>query len=337
MFFVISGYLISSILLAELKGVGTLNLTAFYARRALRLLPGLLAVLVAHMLTFRLWLGLGAEPTDLVAAWAAGIAYYWNLLIVINGTLPQDASVGLAHLWSLAQEEQFYLAIPLLLLALAGTRRRTALFLALMTVASLVTALLYFRSAGSITSEFSPWTRSFGLFVGCTLAALRSSHRFQVSSVSAWLAVALLAIVVIACLGAAIPMYWDIPVGATAAGVVVAHLTCAPPVASSLRALLSRPFVVRLGVLSYSIYLWHLPLIVVARDVMNLRPAAVALFVIPVTLLLAVITRRYLEIPAARLKARLFGRPMAGMEQQHSLRAAEVPRRESQAGPQSTS
>lgn len=310
-FFVISGYLIADILLAEVETRGSVDLVAFYVRRILRLMPPLLGVLLAHMLAWRVWVGLGASPTDLLIAWAASIGYFWNLLIVSYGGLPPGAVLGLGHLWSLAQEEQFYVFLPLAigLISRRGGLRRW--FPALMGSAALLTLALYVVGAGSITSEFSPWTRSIGLFLGCSLAGLRRLRPVHVSQTAACVCIALLAVVVADCQSGHFARQWDIPVAAICGLVVTAHLTSAKsPSAVSLAGFLRHPVMVHVGLLSYSIYLWHLPLIVVARDVLGWGPWATAAVVVPLTLLLALSTRRLVEIPAARLKERWVRMPL---------------------------
>jgi peptidoglycan/LPS O-acetylase OafA/YrhL len=126
----------------------------------------------------------------------------------------------------------------------------------------------------------------------------------RVSQATAILSLVLLVLVLTACHRGVIPAYWDIPAGAIVGLVLVAHLASPGSPQSALSRLLALRWTVQIGVLSYSIYLWHLPLVVVARNVMGLNPWLTALIVVPVTLLLASLTRIYLEIPAARLKER---------------------------------
>ena len=169
-FFVLSGYLITSSLLSEHSQSGAIDFLAFYVRRALRLLPALLlatagATLLAGLLAptapgFGLALGLGAlfaltYTTDLAATFGASTAW-------------------LGHTWSLAVEEQYYLVWPVILAVLARRRRKFSLiFLAVAALGFVAGTAAAFRIIGH-SNAFAPWTHAFALVLGSALAvALR--------------------------------------------------------------------------------------------------------------------------------------------------------------------
>ncbi|HEX8630676.1 MAG TPA: acyltransferase, partial [Catenuloplanes sp.] len=129
-FFVLSGYLITALLLVEHRRTGTVNLVAFWGRRARRLLPALLLVL-ATVVTVSRWLLPAEELAALRADALAAVAYVanWRMTYRGGGYFAETAAPSpLQHTWSLGIEEQFYLVWPLVLCAvLWGRRPRTSL------------------------------------------------------------------------------------------------------------------------------------------------------------------------------------------------------------------
>src|ERR1700675_3390427 len=117
-FFVLSGFLITSLLLNEQSKTpsGHVSFRGFYRRRALRLLPALFALLAAHLIyTLVTGLPIGLEIESIFAA-----LFYVSNWVMVRG---HDLSGGLQHLWTLSVEEQFYLVWPILIVALVGIRR----------------------------------------------------------------------------------------------------------------------------------------------------------------------------------------------------------------------
>jgi len=302
-FFVLSGYLITTILLVEWRSRGRIDLRAFYVRRFLRLFPPLAVVLVAYIAAAPLWLTHGMSAAQLLVVVGAAVTYTWNVLIVGLGALPSGVPGALSHLWSLAQEEQFYLVFPLILVV--ALRRRAGARLLMWSLLGLGLAMLtlYAVTAGSLFAEFSPLTRGCGLLAGCVLAVGRWGWQgFRVAAVAAWSAVLGLAMVM-----AGVALHWwpmdvDIPAALLASFVVTAHVTSGSD--STMTRLLGGSWLVRLGLMSYSLYLWHLPLLVLARDVGGLGRLVGAAVAVPIALVLAELTRRYVELPMAKLKER---------------------------------
>ncbi len=170
LFFVLSGYLITTLLLEEHDRTGLVSLRAFYIRRARRLLPALGAVLVLIAVVGPMFYSPG-----LVASIVVSGLYAAN---IVRGFGHSDflAATPAAHLWSLAQEEQFYVLWPLALLALRRrlTERRVMTLLAAGFVALVMyRAALAGAGAGWHRLYYAPDTHMDGLVLGCLLAYAR--------------------------------------------------------------------------------------------------------------------------------------------------------------------
>ncbi len=267
-FFVISGFLISTIILRE-RAEGCFSLAAFYARRIRRLFPALIVVLLATLAIGWYFL-LPHEFRALGKHIAAGAAYF------INFTLKReagyfDAAAGdkpLLHLWSLAVEEQFYIVWPLLLL-LIRERRHLLIALLLITSASFASNL---NAVGRnpASAFYLPQNRVWELSLGALLAFAA----LYANGAKAWLARRPISVAalsnVASCLGLALILgaafgYDDrvIYPGAWAAvptlGAVL--MIGAGPGGLVNRWLLAHPALVFVGLISYALYLWHWPLL----------------------------------------------------------------------------
>ena len=280
-FFVVSGYLITSLLVREAGEGGRISLPAFYARRARRILPAATLVTVVTVVGSLVTLSLLRTQTILTdAVWATFFAA--NVRLALTGTdyfAQGQPPSPLRHYWSLAVEEQFYLVWPLLLLAcLVWVRRRGGSRSLAVTAGWLLGFLVLVSIGWSVwstydsptTAYFSTFARAWELGIGAGCALLPRSLRLA-TGVRQGLAVVGLGAVAVASwtFTDAVPFPGTaalLPVLGTAA-LIVAGLGEQP---TAVGRVLSTAPLVRIGDWSYSLYLWHWPLIVLLRS--NLGP-----------------------------------------------------------------
>lgn len=309
-FFVISGFLITSHLLAEVATHGRVRFGSFYAKRARRILPASLTVLVLSLVAALIWF----PPLWMEDVWQGAVAtalYVPNYLFALKGTnyLAEDDPSLFQHYWSLGIEEQFYLIWPALLaIGFIFLKKRRLGIGAL--IGTLV--VLSFASSVVLTSVSQPWaffslpTRAWELGVGGIAALLLSSRSRplprRTSTVVAWLGVGAIA----ASIGffsestpfpgfaAAVPV-----LGTTAVIVAGANSSASAPA----RLLSVRPMLF-IGAISYSLYLVHWPALVIpqvavgARNVLPLWvTVGIAVACVPVAWLLY----RFVENPVRSL------------------------------------
>jgi peptidoglycan/LPS O-acetylase OafA/YrhL len=308
-FFVLSGFLITTLLLLEHESTGRLDLAAFWGRRARRLLPALFVVLVA-VLIYAAFLS-GQAAAGIRADAVATLFYVSNWWFIASGNSYfeqfQDPS-PLTHTWSLAIEEQWYLLLPLalvLLLPRVRSRRPLAIGLGALALLSAVEMAWLKSPAGDASRVYyGTDTRLQSLLVGATLAAvltpgvlerLRSSARWLgplallgvvalmvvVTDRSSWLYEGGFALFAIVCAMALVS--------------VQAHPTGLPA------RVLSVPVVVWVGRISYGLYLWHWPVYVVLSPART-GVTGVGLLALRVAVTFALATASYywVEMPIRR-------------------------------------
>jgi peptidoglycan/LPS O-acetylase OafA/YrhL len=262
-FFVISGFLITGILLRELKA-GTFSILHFYARRVLRIFPALITVLVACLGAG--WLGLFSDEYAQVGKHVAGSAAFIVNLLLWQEVGYFDVSSELKpllHLWSLGIEEQFYIVWPVFLW-LAWRLRFSFLKLALAIAAASFAAGVYYTFVDPTLAFYAPPTRFWELMAGGILAyclsesiAPSARHRDGVSIFGLVLIVVGLLVIK---KSHAFPGAWALlPV----AGAVL--LIASGPAAVINRTVLSNKVAVWFGLISYPLYLWHWPVLAFLR------------------------------------------------------------------------
>ena len=247
LFFVLSGFLITTLLLEEHARNGRIRLRAFYLRRGRRLFPALAVLLVTYLVISAIR---GANTLGLVAHWGFYTANVYEAFW--PGTAAHN--VGLNHLWSLAQEEQFYLLWPAALLVVTKLRRPARFLVAIALALALYRAALVLNGASGVRIYFAPDTHADGLVLGSALAFARQRGRALTPTTAAVVATAILCVpFVVFTVSVPRTQMLILPLFELAAVVFVAAA-----VAGTLR--LPRPLV-WLGGISYSLYLWHYALL----------------------------------------------------------------------------
>ncbi len=360
-FFVISGYLITALLLAEWRGRGRIDLKSFWLRRARRLLPALYVLLVvtlAYAVVF-----LPGEVAGLRADALAAFGYVTNWYLIF-GQESYFEAVGrpslLKHLWSLAVEEQFYLLWPLIFavgMGVGATRlraRRTLTVAVTVAVASAVAmALLYVPGVDPSRIYYGTDTRATGLLFGAALAFLWSpGEKYRPADARhlrlgfprrgrfrrrwGWIVPTLLDLLGIAALGGLVwfclklgefqPFLYRggfalVALTTAAAIMVVVH----PHTRLGARLLGWGPLR-WVGERSYGIYLWHWPVFMVTRPGLDVPFDGMPLLALRLaaTILLAHLSYEYVEAPIRR---GALGRAWNSLRQARGLRRRQLLRR----------
>ena len=253
LFFVLSGYLITTLLLEERDRSSRISLQAFYVRRGRRLLPAL-GVMLACYLAVMAAFGDAAHAARETAAqsfYTANIMQAWWPHVVGRSAI--------GPLWSLAQEEQFYLVFPVLLIAVLRWRGEAAmrrLVIAAILFVTFERLTLFHLGSASLRLYAGPDTHSDGLMLGALLAlTLRRAPSPDATRANRMLGPASLLLLFFLCVSSRFPWAEGVSLVDLAAVGLVCAAVCQPQ-APLTRALRWRPLV-GMGKISYSLYLWN--------------------------------------------------------------------------------
>ena len=298
-FFAISGFLISSIIIEGLQRDG-FSFRTFYVRRVRRIFPALLVVLVACMAIG--WVVLLPEAyRQLSKPVAAGGGFFSNFVLWNESGYFDDASGSkpLLHLWSLGIEEQFYLVWPLILWL--AWLCRVNFLVAILTIGTVSFAMnIALMRSNPVADFYAPFTRAWELLAGALLSyimirstAARAERGILRDGLSALGSILIIVGVITVTKDAAFPGWWALlPIGGTLL------IMWAGDRAWLNRLVLSHPAFVSIGLISYPLYLWHWPLLSFARYEQDGVPSSqIRGSVVICSIVLAWLTYRFVETP----------------------------------------
>jgi peptidoglycan/LPS O-acetylase OafA/YrhL len=301
-FFVISGFLITTLLLEQVRS-GRLDLIDFYDRRIRRIIPALIAV-------YLFCVGVGAlilmpdEFKDFGKSLTASSLFFANVHFykMVGYFDTPSATKPLLHIWSLSIEEQFYIIWPIALLVLFRYLRRAQRLPVLMAAIAVSLAYAEWRiMAGNQAAAFyllpaRGWELLVGALLAMTITEARVGKRFAEAAAGVGLTLIVVAIVSLTPDGDFPGLEAVLPCAGAALLILAGHRQT--PVVSRLY---SNRVMVALGLVSYSLYLWHWPLFSYWQIAFGRRPSAIeAGILIAASLVAAVLSFRYIEQPFRR-------------------------------------
>ncbi len=331
-FFVVSGFLITALLIDERHHSGAISLRQFWTRRARRLLPALylllLVVSIASLLVYRD--AAGRMAGDVIAA-ILYVSNWWQIYLQESYFAQAGRPPLLQHLWSLAIEEQFYLVFPpLFALGMARLgRRRMGWTLAGLALASGAWMALRFQEFTDPSAVYySTFTRAAGLLMGALLAVVWAPWRTRGRAAPS----AGVVLDGVGVMGLVVVTWFFVRVNAFdpfiyRGGMLLLDVVCIAVIAvlvhpaSRLHAVLGVGLLRWIGLRSYSIYLWHWPIFMVTRPELDVPFTGWPVFVLRIALTLgaAEVSYRYVEQP---LRAGALGRWWRGLRESTGERHA---------------
>jgi peptidoglycan/LPS O-acetylase OafA/YrhL len=288
-FFVLSGFLITSILRTEQASMGNIDLARFYLRRSLRLMPPLISLIAAALF-------ISLFQTNRLHEVAVASFYAITYTMNWNKAFGWGYDYGLLHTWSLSVEEQFYIIWPAFLIISPRSRQLPIIFSIIAIVIAWRTYLVL-SGAGSARTYTGFDVHADGLLIGSVLAfVLEGKSQRLNNSIFLWAGPIILAGTLLFVSGSST---WVRTIGFTIISLSAAGLIILARREGNLRAILMCRPLVFIGKISYGIYLWHYLLIIVAKP--HISPQ---LMWIPALLSVAVATVSYylMERPLSRMK-----------------------------------
>jgi len=293
-FFVISGYLITGILLTDTQN-GNFSLIRFYNRRIRRIFPALIVVL---LFCFALgWNFLAPNEFQRLGEHISSGTTFTSNLTLLRESGYFDASAEskpLLHLWSLAIEEQFYIVWPLIIFFALSYRVPFLVVVALIAIASF-SVNIFLINSDNVSAFYSPFSRAWELLSGGFLAYIsiyNTSISYRFKHLQSIFGISLIAIsLAVLDTNSAFPGWWALP--PISASIL---MISAGPEAIVNRYLLSNPIAVFIGLISYPLYLWHWPLLSFTRILNGQEPSPeLRAGVVCLSLALAYLTYRIIE------------------------------------------
>ena len=321
LFFVLSGYLISSLIIKEYKKTGSLNLYNFYIRRARRLLPAVYFMITVVLVVMVMFNGVLLKKSHLDAIF--GYIYssnWWYIFHKLDYFDSFGSQSPFKHLWSLAIEEQFYMIFPLLFLLVNGKKKtkdgsyklnRNFLYVILgVILVSLIAHIILFDINNISRIYFGTDTRAFSLLVGVVGAILYPMDKLNtkitpqenlVYSVVSLISIAALITIMIYTSEYNTWMYRGGFLLVAILGIII--IISSGKQHTVMAKLLSFKPVVFIGKISYSLYLWHFPVLVLTTPVSEIGKPNIFFVVLRVilTFILAIISYALVETPIRKL------------------------------------
>ncbi len=296
-FFVISGFLISSIILSELAA-GTFTIASFYERRARRILPALFFIILMTLPFAWFWL-LPYELIDFGKSIIAANLFSSNILFWLESDYfaATSEAIPLLHTWTLAVEEQFYIIFPLFMMLFWNLgKRRLAMIIALIGLLSLGLSEWGWREFPEANFYLLP-SRAWEFMIGALVALYLQNKSQSRNPVNHWASFLGLGLIVVPLFvfdkGTPFPSFYTL---APTVGTALILLYTTPN--TLVYRLLSLRFMVGIGLISYSAYLWHQPIFVFARLISLQEPSLWLMGLLSVvTLGLSYLSWRFVEAP----------------------------------------
>lgn len=306
LFFVLSGFLVTSILLREVAGTGKIRFSRFYARRVRRLLPAAVSVVTLTALAYVLTVSV-TQRLEFAGDARSALLYFANWHFIGQA---QDYFAGGAegspflHFWSLSIEEQFYLVFPMALTGIAAVARRwgrvaVPVCLGALMLASMASQL-YWSGADQVHAYYGTDARLYQMLAGALFASVLPWLRQR--KAAGWVAplgpVALVIFGLVASSALAWSSTWRGMAACALAIAVIGSLEFIPE--GGLGRVLSTSPMVYLGRISYGTYLWHWPIILMLRDHTGLSVWPLTAVAVVLSTAVAALSAKILEMPIRR-------------------------------------